>query len=315
MRERIDYIDFAKGFLMFLVILGHCINGENYLKNIIYAFHMPAFFIISGILFHYSLSIGKNFGKFLLSRIRQLFIPYIMFEFLGYIVQCFTKGSYENLNGFIFRVITFQVHTDVDWFLIALFFGELLFYFTKKNKYVGIVTTVFSFVLAYFVPIKTLKWILAAVMYLNMGYLWDGFFQKSRKWVILCAYVSILISAYFNIRVDINNGVFGNPWLYLFGAVGGTYLLLEICQGKLLFSLTDIWKFFGEASLIVMGTHTLIIQILWNKIFIGWIPDWIASCCLCLIVMICEGIIIWVYNKLKLAGVRILIEMKKCLHN
>lgn len=82
---------------------------------------MPTLFTISGILLNYSSAARKNFGAFLLSRIRQLLIPYILFEFLGYLVQCFIGEFYENLNGFIFQAATFQVHTDVDWFLIGLF--------------------------------------------------------------------------------------------------------------------------------------------------------------------------------------------------
>ena len=108
---------------------------------------MPAFFIVLGILLNYSSTVGKNFGRFLLSRIRQLVIPYIIFEFLGYIVQCFTQGFYENIKGFFYRIVTFQVHTDVDWFLIALFFGEILFYFAQKNKYISIMMAVLSFIL------------------------------------------------------------------------------------------------------------------------------------------------------------------------
>lgn len=298
MKNRVEYIDNTKGVLIFLVILGHCLNGENYLKNIIYSFHMPAFFIVSGILLNYSSAVRKSFAGFLLSRIRQLVIPYIIFEFLGYIVQCFTRGFYENINGFIFRTITFQVHTDVDWFLIALLFGEILFYFAQKDKYISIITAVLSFILAYFVPIRFLKWILAAFVYLIMGYYGISFFQKSRKWMIPCAVVIVLIASYFNVRVDINNGVFGNPLLYVLGAVFGTYLVITLCQCKL--PLKSIWSFLGKNSLIVMGTHTLLIQILWYKIFTGRIPNWIASCCMFMIIMICEVIVILTYNKLKL---------------
>lgn len=258
---------------------------------------MPAFFIVSGILLNYSSAVGKNFGGFLLSRIRQLVIPYVIFEFLGYIVQCFTRGFYENLNGFIFRTATFQVHTDVDWFLIALFLGEILFYFAQKNKYISIMMAVSSFILAYFVPVRFLKWILAALVYLIIGYYGISFFQKSRKCMIPCVGVIVLIASYFNVRVDINNGVFGNPLLYVLGAVAGTYLVITRCQCKL--PLKSIWSFLGRNSLIVMGTHTLLIQILWHKIFTGEIPNWIASCCLFLIVLSCEGIISLTYNKLK----------------
>lgn len=108
----------------------------------------------------------------------------------------------------------------------------------------------------------------------------------------------VLIASYFNRRVDINNGVFGNPILYVLGAVAGTYLLITLCQFSL--PLKYIWSFLGRDSLIVMGTHTLIIQILWYKIFTGEISNWIASFCLFLIILICEGIILLIYKKLKL---------------
>ena len=43
MKNRISYIDIAKGIGIFLVIWGHIIlSGPAY--NIIYAFHMPLFF-------------------------------------------------------------------------------------------------------------------------------------------------------------------------------------------------------------------------------------------------------------------------------
>ena len=48
----------------------------------------------------------------------------------------------------------------------------------------------------------------------------------------------------------------------------------------------------------MMGTHTLLIQILWYRIFTGEIPNWIASCCMFLIVLICEGIVILMSDKL-----------------
>lgn len=296
MESRIKYIDDMKGLCIFLVVLGHCISGENYLKNIIYSFHMPAFMLASGILLNYS-SAKKKFSRFLVSRIKQLIVPYILFELLGYIVQCLTNGYYENLNGFIFRTITFQVHTDVDWFLIGLFFGEILFYFIHKNKYISIITATVAFVAAYFVPFLFLKWILSAFVYVIIGYYGISFFEKSRKEVILAAGIGVLVSAYFNERVDINNGVFGNPLFYLLGATGGTYLIISLCQKQIPFKY--VWNFLGKKTLIVMGTHTLIIQSLWHEVFIDEIPDWLSSCWMLLIVLSCECIIIMIFQTVK----------------
>lgn len=65
--QRNSFIDFVKGVLIFLVVLGHCIQYgsgkyyftrqsyfENILFKIIYSFHMPLFSLISGFLFFYS---------------------------------------------------------------------------------------------------------------------------------------------------------------------------------------------------------------------------------------------------------------------
>lgn len=47
-KERIIWIDYAKAIAMLFVIFGHVDSG-NYLTNWIYSFHMPLFFLLSGI--------------------------------------------------------------------------------------------------------------------------------------------------------------------------------------------------------------------------------------------------------------------------
>lgn len=53
MKKRIEFYDIAKGILMSMVVLGHIItmnySGSALLKSFIYTFHVPAFFIITGI--------------------------------------------------------------------------------------------------------------------------------------------------------------------------------------------------------------------------------------------------------------------------
>ncbi len=46
--NRIDYLDVAKAIGMYLFILGHLVIMNYKPYRIIYAFHMPLFFIISG---------------------------------------------------------------------------------------------------------------------------------------------------------------------------------------------------------------------------------------------------------------------------
>ena len=55
MKKRIEWIDICRGLAIILVIIGHS-NLETgmafNLKSIIYSFHMPLFFVLSGYLFY-----------------------------------------------------------------------------------------------------------------------------------------------------------------------------------------------------------------------------------------------------------------------
>lgn len=49
--ERINYIDIAKGIGILLVVLGHGYSNINPVYCWINSFHMPLFFILTGVLF------------------------------------------------------------------------------------------------------------------------------------------------------------------------------------------------------------------------------------------------------------------------
>ena len=67
-KNRIIWVDWAKSVCMFLVVLGHChIQSSMYMiTQVIYSFHIPLFFFISGLL------CPKHFSKStLLKDIRE----------------------------------------------------------------------------------------------------------------------------------------------------------------------------------------------------------------------------------------------------
>mgnify|MGYP003390861439 CR=1 FL=1 len=49
--KRIEEIDLAKGIAIIMVVLGHSCISRNIITQIINSFHMPFFFIVSGILY------------------------------------------------------------------------------------------------------------------------------------------------------------------------------------------------------------------------------------------------------------------------
>ena len=71
------WLDMVKGFGMICVIFGHLYNMTA--KAIVYIFHMPLFFFISG----YTYKPKENFKTFFLKKIKRLGIPYIFLGFLN----------------------------------------------------------------------------------------------------------------------------------------------------------------------------------------------------------------------------------------
>ena len=68
MKERLEYIDTARGILIILVVIGH-IWQAGFVHNFIYSFHMPAFFFISGMLMSHTRAYDKKYIQFVSSRI------------------------------------------------------------------------------------------------------------------------------------------------------------------------------------------------------------------------------------------------------
>lgn len=103
--KRIEYIDQIKGLAIFLVVLAHIMawtyqSWEVALQHksvapmlwwrIIYSFHMPLFFCVSG----YLCSIKKGYTTFLKNKIKTLIIPFVSFFILsGVINKSLTYGG------------------------------------------------------------------------------------------------------------------------------------------------------------------------------------------------------------------------------
>ena len=83
--ERVKYIDTTKGYLMLLVIIGHVliVLNPNYdtiyftvPQAFIYTFHMPAFFILHGIVFDMNKWRCQSLRIFVVRRLQTLIVPY-----------------------------------------------------------------------------------------------------------------------------------------------------------------------------------------------------------------------------------------------
>lgn len=157
-KNRLDYLDMAKGFGMLFVLIGH-LQGDTIFQLspyfhplcvFIFAFHMPLFFIISGILMSIreesimTTSLKSQISK----RFKGIMIPYFWFSlfYFSVVIYAFIKGSiaYQTVLVNLWYVLS-GYGMNVLWFLPALFFGEILFLVLRRrlsNKSFNIVIPV-----------------------------------------------------------------------------------------------------------------------------------------------------------------------------
>ena len=155
--NRIEWIDFLRGVVILLVVIGHINSGLmgsesfqtheeilSYLHNFFRSFRMPIFFVISGFL--YATKINHSFGELknsLKKKLIALGIPYIVFSVLIWWLKYFMG---DNVN----RILTWSDLYLLPirpfgrfWFLYVLFLiyaiVEILDYIFKNNFIVFII--------------------------------------------------------------------------------------------------------------------------------------------------------------------------------
>ena len=127
--NRIEWIDCLKGLAIFAVVLGHMPYTSNtiHLKNIIYSFHMPLFFLLAGCTASISMNNSHKPFTFLKKRFFSVFIPYTVWCMISGVA--FATSNEEVLNYDVSSHLqTFLTGNVNNWFLACLFTLQILFF-------------------------------------------------------------------------------------------------------------------------------------------------------------------------------------------
>lgn len=261
MDSRYDYIDYAKGFGILLVVWAHILI-VGWSHQIIYAFHMPLFFFISGMLFRKDKY--TSLRQFIIVRAKRLLIPYFIYSVVTWAVWAvFRYLRHDEVASFWKPLLQtffaqgsgeFMVHNSALWFVPCLFAVEILYYlFSLVNR--QWLTLVFCFLTAAAGVVLArifgadylflLPWNLDAAFYALPFYgvantvmrytshskLLD-YCKKNRKTVIIVALISVAIMV--NMALTCGECSMGsssyncNEWVFFERALCGCVALLLI---------------------------------------------------------------------------------------
>ncbi len=131
MNERMTWADSTRGIAIILVVIGHVISNLSssglleirqyeIVKQIIYSFHMPLFFFVSG----YLLAIKENEGAYsriyILNRFITIGIPYVIFSFMYWFCKFIFSGAVNNPVQITDLMLIFISPIGEYWFLYTL---------------------------------------------------------------------------------------------------------------------------------------------------------------------------------------------------
>lgn len=289
-KERVVFVDLAKGICITLVVFAHCCDHLNLttpFDQFLQAFRMPLYFFLSGLFF----KTYEGFLGFVKRKVNKLLIPFAFFYLTTSVLLpnmlylCgFEVRNVANIGWLKSLMVIFDPSTRTFsngpiWFLLCLFNINMIFYlvtivcdkiFKDKSIYgicafslvVGIIGTQlhgWSFKLPLFIDTA-----MSALPFYVCGF----FFNRYTR-VLLPSqydkyyYMSIIPAAvfiyFFSVRSHYMSNTFGNPFfVYTCGVIG---TLMVIFLAKMIGTL-PFFSYVGRYSIMVLVTHQLTIQFL-----------------------------------------------------
>lgn len=186
-KERLHWVDVAKGILIVFVAMVHIIGRGEELRiscpaidaigpiASVLCFRMPAFFILAGFWGKYDMS----FKKFVLKNAKGMLLPLIIFSYMGGVIHEvsyeFLKGSY---NAGALEWPFLNISLDY-WFVLALFLAKCVYWAVCRISTKCLVRLLICFGIyalgvlslkAWFLPnFACWKWALIMLVYLPIG--------------------------------------------------------------------------------------------------------------------------------------------------
>ena len=297
--KRSGLIDVVKGIGIILVVFAH-VHYEKTALIVIYSFHMPLFFLVSGAMFRREKY--PEFGPFLKKRVMRLLVPYVVYEALSicllYVAERLYVGMFdiaktEYIEFFRQILISNWSGTHVNqplWFLPALFLVEVLYYFLSGMPkaamgaacvlLVGCGWVLESGLLPF--DNKLLPWSLDSALFAlgfyALGNLGWGPLQRAAGRIregrnpglralamaVLCA-VIWLPPAFLNGKVTLGSKILNNGFLLYLTGLLGTLMVFFAC---IPLENNRFLRFCGRCSFEIMASHYIIRRFLVRPVYI-----------------------------------------------
>ncbi|OVE67762.1 hypothetical protein CCS79_12460 [Clostridium diolis] len=283
--SRISYIDIFKGILIITVVLGHATNSTR----IVFWFHMPLFFVISGLLYEEP----DEIFKWIIKKTKRYLIPCI-FYFGLVSIFILHDMSVKNIIKFVYggRIIG-----NVWWFTTCLLLTLIILTVLVKrtSKKASILIIVVCYIIGILESnlfilkdnIKFYSYInfpwnldvcLISLIYLSIGYFGKEYIAKIpykiKKEKLLFSSIAMIIIIIvklfdylniYNFELDMKYSHYTNPILVVIVPICFGYLFLLVSFYLDKTPLKKILSQIGRDSMAIMYLHVGMLTIFKNS--------------------------------------------------
>lgn len=339
--KRNNAVDIARGIAMFSIVLGHL--GVFSINRVVFTYHLPIFYLISGFFFHETSESYRDFMKY---KGRRMLLPYYFTCFLICLLAAAAalwRG--EDVGQSLSRQVLASLYAAGDgydepfkiysigaiWFLWATFWGEL---FLKAALRMKQGTRIFFVFLLFGLSIWSYKiiWLplsiqagMCALLFMYIGHILREFRSEIRtikiEYKVFFTVIAFFMwlwmvknfKAFWLVHCEIGNGIAD-----VIGSLCGCYLLylVSVYIDNKFHPLSRLLSFFGRYSLLFLSIHLLeVLFFPYGKVysvFSRYIPATEASwlgfliCCKFIVISICVLIASRIPLVRKIYGYRII---------
>lgn len=282
---RVDFIDIAKAFGIILVVYGHLpTRAESISRSLflyIFAFHMPLFFILSGMTY----SVKTTPVEFIKRRFHSLLLPYFLFYIFSYLCSVFSKGVFLPIDYFAGMVqgTLFTVDPIVLWFIPTLFLTlsiyKLIDFFIPQHRY-GVIAlcAIISFVFSKQHINTVLPWGIniacSALIFIEVGrFFKEKLYSKIDTKInyVHCLYfIGLFFIGIFSVfqnkeaitspagSVSMGNAIYGDIFLFLVASVINSFILISLSR----YVTSKFLKFIGIRTMGILLFHSYLLNLL-----------------------------------------------------
>lgn len=280
---RIEFIDTLKGFIIFLMLWGHTSLPKN-VKIFIYSFHMPIFFILSGMTINLAKYYAMDFKTFLKKILKRYLFPYFFINLASFPLAYYTWNICGGYNRSIPKMfysilignteITKYLVSSPSWFLLTFFLSQLIFYFlvkvSKENKQTLFILCCISVIIGYFDEGQKRPWhyntAFTGVMFLFIGntvlsFIREYQLEKNKKLWFAIPFLLILGWALrqYNGDSTMNKNIFGKSlpiYFIMVISISSAFIILFMLLPKI-----RILNFIGKNTILYLSITSLLIRL------------------------------------------------------